>query len=56
MILERVRELVLSGKKFKEAAEEVQATTVFTTHTPVAAGHDAFPFEMMDRHFNGLLG
>ena len=53
MILERVRELVLSGRKFKEAAEEVQATTVFTTHTPVAAGHDAFPFEMMDRHFNG---
>jgi len=53
MILERVRELVTSGKKFSEAAEEVQATTVFTTHTPVAAGHDAFPFEMMDRHFNG---
>jgi glycogen phosphorylase len=53
MILERVRELVLSGMNFSEAAEEVQATTVFTTHTPVAAGHDAFPFEMMDRHFNG---
>jgi starch phosphorylase len=53
MILERVRELVQSGIKFSEAAEEVQASTVFTTHTPVAAGHDAFPFEMMDRHFRG---
>ncbi|HZI50801.1 MAG TPA: alpha-glucan family phosphorylase [Terriglobia bacterium] len=53
MILERIRERVLSGQKFKEAAEEIQSTTVFTTHTPVAAGHDAFPFEMMDRHFNG---
>jgi glycogen phosphorylase len=53
MILERIRELVLRGQKFKEAAEEIQSTTVFTTHTPVAAGHDAFPFEMMDRHFNG---
>jgi len=53
MILERVRELVMSGRKFADAAEEVQATTVFTTHTPVAAGHDAFPFEMMDRHFKG---
>ena len=53
MILERIRELVLGGLKFTEAAENVQATTVFTTHTPVAAGHDAFPFEMMDRHFSG---
>jgi glycogen phosphorylase len=53
MILERVRELVLSGLKFNEAAEQIQATTVFTTHTPVAAGHDAFPFEMMERHFDG---
>jgi glycogen phosphorylase len=53
MILERIRELVRSGRKFREAAEEIQATTVFTTHTPVAAGHDAFPFEMMERHFNG---
>jgi starch phosphorylase len=53
MILERIRELVLKGQKFKEAAEAIQSTTVFTTHTPVAAGHDAFPFEMMDRHFNG---
>jgi len=53
MILERIRELVLKGQKFKEAAEEIQSTTVFTTHTPVAAGNDAFPFEMMDRHFNG---
>jgi starch phosphorylase len=53
MILERVRELVMSGRKFSDAAEEVQAATVFTTHTPVAAGHDAFPFEMMERHFKG---
>jgi starch phosphorylase len=53
MILERVRELVMSGSKFNEAVEEVQAATVFTTHTPVEAGHDAFPLEMVERHFNG---
>jgi starch phosphorylase len=53
MILERIRELVLGGTKFEEAAEQIQATTVFTTHTPVAAGHDAFPLEMMQRHFEG---
>jgi starch phosphorylase len=53
LLLERIRELVLDGMKFNDAAEQVQATTVFTTHTPVAAGHDAFPFEMMERHFKG---
>src|SRR6185503_1436809 len=29
----------------------VRKTSVFTTHTPVPAGHDAFPFHMMDRYF-----
>jgi starch phosphorylase len=53
MILERIRDLVQSGMKFQEAAEQIQAATVFTTHTPVAAGHDAFPFEMIERHFSG---
>jgi len=50
MMLERVRELVLSGLKFEEAADHVRRTTVFTTHTPVAAGHDTFPPEMVERH------
>lgn len=41
--LERTRELVAAGKGFEEARAEVADTTVFTTHTPVPAGHDAFP-------------
>jgi starch phosphorylase len=41
--LERARELVAAGKNFEEARTEVADTTVFTTHTPVPAGHDAFP-------------
>jgi glycogen phosphorylase len=53
MMLERARELVRSGLKFTEAAEQVRATTIFTTHTPVAAGHDAFPFSVMEKHFAG---
>jgi starch phosphorylase len=53
MTVERVRELVLAGLKFEEAAAHVRATTIFTTHTPVAAGHDAFPLEMVDRHLAG---
>ena len=42
MLLERVREFVASGASFEEAVQQVRATSVFTTHTPVAAGHDAF--------------
>jgi starch phosphorylase len=53
MLLERAREMVQSGIKFEEAAERIRATSIFTTHTPVAAGHDAFPFSMMEKHFSG---
>ncbi len=53
MLLERVREMVLNGITFEEAAETVRATSVFTTHTPVPAGHDAFPLQMMEKHFAG---
>ena len=47
-VLERIRELVEAGESFLAALEQVRATTVFTTHTPVAAGHDAFPFHQLD--------
>jgi starch phosphorylase len=40
--LERIREYVATGMPFDEARERVAATGVFTTHTPVPAGHDAF--------------
>ena len=46
--LERIRELVQGGMAFDEAAEVVRAGNIFTTHTPVAAGHDAFPLELVD--------
>lgn len=41
--LERIREMVSTGNTFEEASERVADSTVFTTHTPVPAGHDAFP-------------
>ena len=53
MLLERVRDLVQAGSTFEEAAEQVRATSVFTTHTPVPAGHDAFPLPMLEKHFSG---
>jgi starch phosphorylase len=50
--LERLGELVGSGRTFAEALEYVRRTTVFTTHTPVAAGHDVFPMDMVDYHLS----
>ncbi len=51
VVLERIRELVAQGRSFDDAAEAVRATTVFTTHTPVPAGHDAFSLPMVEKHF-----
>jgi starch phosphorylase len=51
LVLERLRELVQAGQPFERAVEMVQHTTAFTTHTPVPAGHDAFPFYLMDEYF-----
>jgi glycogen phosphorylase len=49
--LERIREYVAAGLSFDEALELCRAGTVFTTHTPVPAGIDRFPRELMDRYF-----
>lgn len=51
-LLERVRELVAAGASFDAAAEHVRQTTVFTSHTPVPAGHDVFTPELIDRYFS----
>ena len=42
------------GIGFDEAAERVRARTVFTTHTPVAAGHDRFPPELVEEFLGPL--
>ncbi len=49
--LERIREYVAGGLSFDEALELSRAGTVFTTHTPVPAGIDRFPRELIERHF-----
>ncbi|HWQ55275.1 MAG TPA: alpha-glucan family phosphorylase [Bryobacteraceae bacterium] len=50
--LERVRRLMESrGLRYDEARELASAGMTFTTHTPVEAGHDYFPPELMDRYF-----
>jgi starch phosphorylase len=47
---ERIRMLMLGGLDFDAALEAVAANTVFTTHTPVAAGHDHFPEALVRAH------
>lgn len=37
---------------FSEALEVVRATSLFTTHTPVPAGHDTFPEDMLRKYFS----
>jgi starch phosphorylase len=51
LVLERLRELTQKGHSFDEAYALVRRHTVFTTHTPVPAGHDAFPFHLVDEYF-----
>jgi starch phosphorylase len=48
MMIERVRELTAQGILFAEAVGKVRAQGVFTTHTPVPAGHDAFSVEELE--------
>lgn len=52
MMLERVREFVESGISLESAIDTVRKTTVFTTHTPVPAGNDAFSLELVDKYFH----
>jgi glycogen phosphorylase len=55
--LERMRELVAEeGLAFAEAREAVAANAVFTTHTPVPAGNDAFGLDLIDRFFSNYWG
>ncbi len=42
------------GMNFEEALHSVAQRTVFTTHTPVEAGHDRFPPELVEQHLGPL--
>jgi starch phosphorylase len=55
LALELARERLASGAAttFDEAALQVAPQLAFTTHTPVAAGHDAFPSDLIEAYFNG---
>ncbi|HUO09631.1 MAG TPA: alpha-glucan family phosphorylase [Phycisphaerae bacterium] len=49
--VERIRVLMEEEKlTFKQALELVASSNVFTTHTPVPAGNDAFPLDTIERY------
>ena len=50
-VLERCREGVKTGMDFEAALEQAAGGTVFTTHTPVPAGHDIFGPDLMSTYF-----
>ena len=51
--LERIRQAMRDDRAtFDQALESTTAGHVFTTHTPVPAGHDVFPATLMEKYFN----
>ncbi len=54
LILELLREQIAAGLDAASALEAVASRCVFTTHTPVAAGHDAFPHDLVVQHLGDL--
>ncbi len=49
--LERLRELIEKGMSFENAIEFVRNTSLFTTHTPIPAGNEAFEFDLIRDYF-----
>lgn len=49
MYVERLRELIASGLPGDAAKHQIRACSVFTTHTPVPAGHDVFSFNELEQ-------
>lgn len=54
-VLERCREFVQQGLDFASALEAVASNTVFTTHTPVPAGHDIFDHRLIEYYFSEFV-
>ena len=56
VVLQRIRDQIENGASFESALDAVRRSTIFTTHTPVPAGHDAFPFSLVETHLSGAWG
>ncbi len=54
LTLELLREAMEKNGDARIAAENVKRQCVFTTHTPVPAGHDRFPKDLMEHSFSSM--
>ena len=54
LTLELMREKLAAGKSYQKALEQTKAECIFTTHTPVEAGHDRFSPALMEYAMNGF--
>ena len=54
--IERLKNFVDGGLSFAEAKEAVRSSSLYTTHTPVPAGHDHFPEYLMRNYLYGYAG
>ena len=52
---ERAGGLLRDQESFRDASARVAGGVVFTTHTPVAAGHDYFPHGLLERYLGGYM-
>jgi glycogen phosphorylase len=53
IVLERMTDLIKNHNlTFNEAKEVIRASTLFTTHTPVPAGHDAFHDDLLKKYLH----
>src|SRR4051812_33905922 len=48
LTLELIREKIAAGQKYQDALNNTRKECIFTTHTPVEAGHDRFTPDLMD--------
>ncbi len=55
MLIERLRQEILSGKSTGDALAHIRSTSIFTTHTPVPAGHDAFSLDTITEYFQETI-
>jgi starch phosphorylase len=51
-LLEQIRGRIDQRMNFQQALKTIRNTSIFTTHTPVPAGHDVFPFYMIEKYFH----
>lgn len=50
MMIERIRNEIDKGTSFTRAIKKVRSATIFTTHTPVPAGHDKYPITLVEQN------